>query len=153
MRLVIEGGLHFSVVYFIERYRWCSSFLSCVFSTNSLFAFYSFQHNVHIRHRRDYVEQKAVGVIKHPMAYGGHFGRVFNRLATRPKPWKFTSRGGCRLYHKPFEHLNRLAVDHNNQTTRSTYPRTSTASGMNKNWLKSFLVTKSFQSNSLVRNK
>jgi len=36
-------------------------------------------------------------------------------------------------YHKPFEHLNRLAVNHNNQTTRSTYPRTSTASGTNKN--------------------
>ena len=40
-------------------------------------------------------------------------------------------------YHKPFEHLNRLAVDHNNQTTRSTYPRTSTASGTNKNRINS----------------
>jgi len=36
-------------------------------------------------------------------------------------------------YHKPFEHLNRLAVDHNNQTTRSIHARTSTASGTNKN--------------------
>jgi len=68
-----------------------------------------------------------------PVAYGGHFGRVFTKLATSPKLWRFTSRGGCRLYHKPFEHLDRLAVDHNNQTTRSTYARTSTASGTNKN--------------------
>jgi len=56
-------------------------------------------------------------------------------------------------YHKPFEHLNRLAVDHNSQTMRNTYPRTSTASGTNKNLLNSFLVTKSFQLNSLIRNK
>jgi len=56
-------------------------------------------------------------------------------------------------YHKPFEYSNRLAVDHNSQTTRSTYPRTSTAcSGTNKNCLNSFLVTKSFQLNSLIRN-
>jgi len=32
-----------------------------------------------------------------PVAYGGHFGRVFNRLATSPKLWRFTSRGGSRL--------------------------------------------------------
>jgi len=29
---------------------------------NSLFAFYSLQHHVHIRHSRDYDEQKAVVV-------------------------------------------------------------------------------------------
>ena len=90
-----------------------------------------------------------------PVAYGGRFGRVFTRLATSPKLWRFNSRGGCRLQacHKPFEHLNRLAVDHNHQTTRSTYARTSTAWDTNKNWLISFLVTKSFQMNSLIRNK
>jgi len=87
-----------------------------------------------------------------PVAYGGRFGRVFTRLATSRKLWRFTSRGGCRLYHQAFEHLNRLAVDHNHQTTRSTYVRTSTAWGTNKNWLISFLVTKPFQLNSLVRN-
>jgi len=51
-------------------------------------------------------------------------------------------------YHKPFEHLNRLAVDHNNQTMRSMHTRTSTASGTNKNSLILFLVTKSVQFNS-----
>jgi len=35
------------------------------FTTNSLFAFYSFQHNVYIRHRRDYDEHKTVVVVKH----------------------------------------------------------------------------------------
>jgi len=35
-------------------------------------------------------------------------------------------------YHNPFDQLNRLAVDHN-QATLSTYARTSTASGTNKN--------------------
>jgi len=35
--------------------------------------------------------------------------------------------------HGPFEQLNRLAVDDKNQTTCSTYARTSTASGTNKN--------------------
>jgi len=37
------------------------------------------------------------------------------------------------LYHKPFEHLIRLTVDHNHQTTRSTYARTSRAWDTNKN--------------------
>jgi len=32
---------------------------------NSLFTFYSLQHHVHIRHGRDYDEQKAVVVVKH----------------------------------------------------------------------------------------
>jgi len=36
-------------------------------------------------------------------------------------------------YHKPFEHLNKLAVDHNNQATHSTYARTSAALSTNKN--------------------
>jgi len=36
-------------------------------------------------------------------------------------------------YHKPFKHLNRLTVDHNNQTTRRAYARTSTVSGTNNN--------------------
>jgi len=31
------------------------------------------------------------------VACGGHFGRVFNRLATSPKLLRFTSRGGSRL--------------------------------------------------------
>jgi len=31
------------------------------------------------------------------VAYGGHFGRVINRLATSPKLWRFTSRGGSRF--------------------------------------------------------
>jgi len=30
---------------------------------NSSFAFYSFQHHVHIRHRRDYYKHKAVVVL------------------------------------------------------------------------------------------
>jgi len=90
--------------------------------------------------------------VKNAVSYGGRFGRVFTRLATSPKLWRFTSRDGCRLYHKPFGHLNRLAVDHNHQITRSTYVRTSTAWGTNKNWLISFLVTKAFQLNSLIRN-
>ena len=92
-------------------------------------------------------------LVYHTVAYGGRFCRVFTRLAACPKLWRFTSRGGCRLYHKPSEHLNRLTVDHNHQTTRSTYARTSTAWDTNKNWLISFLVTKSFQLNSLIRNK
>jgi len=32
---------------------------------SSLSALYSLQHHVHICHRRDYVEQKAVAVVKH----------------------------------------------------------------------------------------
>jgi len=52
--------------------------------------------------------------------------------------------------HKPFEHLDRLAVDHNYKTTRSTYAGTSTAWDTIKNWFISFLVTKSF---SLIWNK
>jgi len=40
-----------------------SLFLAAFFRPNSLFAFYSLQHHVHIRHRRDYDEQKAVVVI------------------------------------------------------------------------------------------
>ena len=67
------------------------------------------------------------------VAKGCHFGRALTRLATSAKLWSFSSRGGCRLYHNPFEQLNRLADDHNNQTTRSTYARTSTALGTNKN--------------------
>jgi len=55
-------------------------------------------------------------------------------------------------HHKPFEHMNRLEVDHNNKTTRNTYSRTSTALGTNKNWLNSFLVAKSFQLKSLIKN-
>ena len=85
-----------------------------------------------------------------PMAYGGHFGRG----STGSQPAQNCEGSPVVVaptYHKPFKHLNRLAVEHNNQTTRSTYPRTSKASGTNKNW--SFLVTKSFQLKSLIRNK
>ena len=32
---------------------------------NSLFTFHSLQHHVHIHHRRDYDEQKAVAVVMH----------------------------------------------------------------------------------------
>jgi len=43
--------------------------LSLSFATfcwpNCLFAFYSLQHHVRIRHRSDYVEQKTVLVVKH----------------------------------------------------------------------------------------
>ena len=38
------------------------SVVGYVFTTNSPFAFYSFQHNVHIRHRRDNDEHKTVVV-------------------------------------------------------------------------------------------
>jgi len=43
--------------------------LSLSFATfcwpNCLFAFYSLQHHVRIRHRSDYVEQKTVLVVQH----------------------------------------------------------------------------------------
>jgi len=79
-----------------------------------------------------------------------YIGKEKVRLGTtkQNKP----GRGDCRLYHKPFEQLNRLAIDHNHQTTRSKYARTSTAWDTNKNWLISFLVTKYFQLNSMIRN-
>jgi len=41
------------------------SVVGYVFTTNSPFAFHSFQHNVHIRHRRDNDEHKTVVVVKH----------------------------------------------------------------------------------------
>jgi len=41
------------------RYRKViQSFLGFVFSKNSLFSFYSLEHDVHIRHRRDCDEQR-----------------------------------------------------------------------------------------------
>jgi len=42
-----------------------SLFLAAFFRPNSFFTFYCLQHHVHIRHRRDYDEQKAVVVVKH----------------------------------------------------------------------------------------
>jgi len=58
--LIIRGGLHF-FLYLIEMYRWRSVFPWLrFFWPNSLFALYYLQHHVHIRHRRDYDEQKAV---------------------------------------------------------------------------------------------
>jgi len=41
------------------------SFLGYVFFDQTLFTFYSLQHHVYIRHRRDYDGQKAVVVVKH----------------------------------------------------------------------------------------
>jgi len=68
------------------------------------------------------------------MAYGGHFGGCSpgSQLALNCEG---SSAVVVVAYHKPFEHLIRFAVDHNNQTTRSTYARTSTASGTNKKYL------------------
>ena len=91
-------------------------------------------------------------VAKGAVAHGGHFGRVFNRLANSPKLRRFTSRGGSRLP-QGIQTLEQIGMWSYNQTTRSTYPGTSTASGTNKNWLNLFLVPKSFRLNSLIRNK
>ena len=50
-RLIIEGGLHFLFLCFIDSYKWRSSFLAYIFRPNPLFTFYPPQHHVHIRHR------------------------------------------------------------------------------------------------------
>jgi len=75
-----------------------------------------FQHKTTVANKLNHTETRTSVSV----AYDGRFDRVFTRLATSPKLWRFSSRGGWRLYHKPFEHLNRLAVDYNHQTMRST---------------------------------
>ena len=59
MRLIVKSGLQFLFFYPIKRNRWRSAFPRPRFVEHSLFAFYSLQHHVHIRHKRDYNEQKA----------------------------------------------------------------------------------------------
>jgi len=57
-----QGRLRF-FLYLIEWYRWRPVFPWLRFFYQTLFTFYSLQHHVHIRHRRDYDEQKAVVVV------------------------------------------------------------------------------------------
>jgi len=63
MRITIKGGLHFLFFALSKGIDDAQSFLGYVLSTNSSFAFDFLQYQVHIRHRRDYDEQKAVVVV------------------------------------------------------------------------------------------
>ena len=67
MHLVVAGSLHF--YFFTLSYRKVQMTPNLSLATfcrpNSLFAFCSLRNHVHIRHRRDYYEQKAVVVVKH----------------------------------------------------------------------------------------
>jgi len=63
MRLTLKGGLHFFFT-LSKALSHAHSVLDCISSRpNSLFTLNSLQHHVHIRHRRDYDEQKAVVVV------------------------------------------------------------------------------------------
>jgi len=80
------------------------------------------------------VNKKAQGirVVLNPMAYGAIL--VGCSPGSQPAQNCYGSPAVVVVaYHKPFEHLKRLAFYHNNQTTRSTYARASTASGTTKN--------------------
>ena len=71
---------------------------------------------------------------KLPVAESGNFGRF--SPGTQPAQMCEGSPTVVVVdFHKPLEYLNRLPVDHNDQTIRSTYARTSTALGTNKNYL------------------
>ena len=63
-QLTIEDGLHF-FLQLVKMSRWRSVFPWLRFVDQTLFAHYlsSLQHHVHIHHRRDYDEQKAVIVV------------------------------------------------------------------------------------------
>jgi len=64
MRLAIKGGSHFLFFYFIERHMMTFSLSLATFCrTNSSFAFDFLQQHVHIRHKEDCDEQKAVVVV------------------------------------------------------------------------------------------
>ena len=58
--LVIKGGLNFYFFTFLKGIGDTQSFLATFCRANVYFALDSFHHHVHIRHRRDYDEQKAV---------------------------------------------------------------------------------------------
>jgi len=55
---VINGGLHFYFFTFLKGIGDAQSFLTKFCRLNSLFAFYSFQHHAHIRHRRVMMNRK-----------------------------------------------------------------------------------------------
>jgi len=66
---MIKDGLQSRAAYIfyfftvLQDINHAQSFLGCVFFEQALFTFYSLQHHVHIRHRRDSDQQKAVVVV------------------------------------------------------------------------------------------
>jgi len=60
---LINGGLHFYFFTYLKGIGDPQSFLTTFCRPNTLFAFYSFQQHVQIRHKRDYDEQTAVVVV------------------------------------------------------------------------------------------